>query len=312
MDIRSLRYLVAVADAGSFRGAAARIGVSQPAVSQAVALLEDELGERLFDRLGRSVEPTPAARLLLDPARRLLAEFDALPARLDLERGTVRGRLELGTTDVASIYVLPSVYRAFRRRHPEVELSVRVEGTGSLLAQVADGGIEVAVITLEAGGRRADLPGPEFVAEPLFREELAFFVSSRHGLAKARRVSIEDLAAVPLITFKAESITRRAVDGVFTDAGLVPRIAMEMSSPEAIKKLVAVGLGAGILPPRSVAAEVRAGSLRPLPVRGLKLPRILGVVRDGRRTPSPAAQAFLALAERIRNVPAEGGSAPPA
>ncbi len=308
MDIRSLRYAVAVADEGSFRRAATRMGVSQPAVSQAIGLLEEELGERLFDRLGRSVATTPAGRLLLDPARRVVAEFEALPGLLDQEQGVVRGRLEIGTTDVASIYVLPNVYRAFRRRWPDVELSVRVEGTGSLLEQVSSGAIEFAVATVEAGGRRAEMPGPEFAAQPLFREDLQFLVSGRHPLASRRRIGLAELAEIPLITFKAGSITRRAVDGVFRDAGFEPRIAMEMSSPEAIKKLVGVGLGAGVLPPRSIAAEVRAGTLRPLAVRGLRLTRVLGVVRDERRSVSPAATAFLELAERIRNVPLD---APP-
>ena len=311
MDIRNLRYMVALADEASFRKAATRIGVSQPAVSQAIAHLEEELGERLFDRGGRTVSPTSAGRALLDPARRLLAEFDALPGLVALDRKLVRGRLEIGTTDVASIYVLPGVYRTFRRRYPEVELSVRVEGTGSLLHQVVEGAVEIAFVTLEAGGRRAEMPAPGFSARPLYREDLQFLVSSRHPLAGRRRVELRELAETPLITFKAGSITRQAVDGVFLDAGLEPRVAMEMSSPEAIKKLVAVGLGAAVLPARSVAAEVRAGVIRSVSVPGVRLTRVLGVVRDERRTPSPAAEAFLSLVERVRNVPAGGGGSSP-
>jgi DNA-binding transcriptional LysR family regulator len=302
MDLRSIRYFLAVADAGSFRKAAARVGVSQPAVSQAIGALEEELGERLFDRRPREAALTPAGRLLQEPAGRLLAEFDGLPALLDRARGTVRGRLEIGTTDAASIYVLPNVYRAFGRRHPDAELSVRVEGTESLLRQVSEGTIEIAIVTLRAGAIRAELPGPGFLAEPLFREELPFLVSGRHPLVRRRRVALAELAETPLIAFKAESITRQAVDARFGSAGLAPRVAMEMSSPEAIKKLVAVGLGTATLPSRSVTAEIRSGVLAPLRVTGGNLVRVLGVVRDGRRTPSPAAAGFLELAERIRNV----------
>ena len=94
----------------------------------------------------------------------------------------------------------------------------------------------------------------------------------------------------------------QTVDAKFRAAGLAPRVAMEMSSPEAIKKLVAVGLGAATLPSRSVTAEIRSGVLAPLRVAGGNLVRVLGVVRDGRRTSSPAAAGFLELAERIRNV----------
>lgn len=304
MEYRALRYFVAVADSGSFRAAAERTGVSQPAVSQAVASLERDLGERLFDRVGRSISLTPAGGRLLDPARRVVSDFEALPTLLRAEEGEVRGRLELGTTDVASIYVLPKVYRAFRRRHPAAELSVRVEGTEPLLRQLGQGQIELAIITLSVGEHRATVPSG-FAADPLFRERLDFLVSGRHPLAGRRSISLEDLSATPLITFKADSITRQAVDSRFVEEGVVPRVAMEISSPEAIKKLVEVGLGASVLPSRSVSSEVRAGSIAVLSVRCRKLERVLGVVRDPRRTPSPAAAAFLALVERIRNVPRE-------
>lgn len=301
MEIRSLRTFLAVLETGSFRAAAERLGVTQPAISQTIANLEDELSCRLFDRRRRGITPTFEGERLAEMARPVVGEFDELPTRFDRVRGEVRGRLEIGTTDVASIYVLPKVYRAFRSRYPQVDLSVRVEGTAPLLDQLHRAAIELAIITLSAGDRDADVP-PPFRAEPLFREQLDFLVARQHPFAKRRRVTLEDLASEPLITFKPDSITRQAVDSVFREAGLEPRIGMEMSSPEAIKKLVGVGLGLGVLPYRSVAAEVRAGSLRTLRVEGVDLQRVLGIVRDAGRSPSPAAAAFLDLLERIRNV----------
>lgn len=313
LDIRSLRYFLAVVDEGSFGSGARRAGVSQPAVSQTIAQLEEELSARLFDRGGRRVALTPDGEAFVDSARRVVAEFDELPARLDRARGVVRGRLEIGTTDVASIYVLPRVYRAYRRQYPEVEISVRVEGTESLLRQLAERTLEIAVITLSVGDRAAEVPAP-FSAEPLFRERLDFLVSKGHPLAGRERLLLADLAEQPLITFKDESITRQAVDALFREHGMEPRVAMEMSSPEAIKRLVEVGLGLGVLPERSVTSEVRAGSLVALPVRDGRLDRVLGVTRDPRRTPSPAAAAFLTLLEKIRNVegPDAGNDVPSA
>jgi DNA-binding transcriptional LysR family regulator len=310
MDVRMIRYFLAVAEEGSFRGAARREGVSQPAVSQAIALLEEEVGGRLFDRVARRVSLTAEGRLLLAPARRLVDDLEDLRTLVDRARGEVRGRLELGTTDAASIYVLPRVYRAFRRRHPGADLSVRVEGTEPLLRQMAERSVEIAIVSLSVGDRTAALPGPGFTAEPLHREELQLILSARHPLAARRRLNLADLADTPLITFKEESITRRAVAALFAAAGVEPRVAMEISSPEAIKKLVEVGLGASVLPARSVAAEVRAGTLVTPAVRGGKLHRVLGVVRDARRTASPAAQAFLELLEQVRNVPRTGAAMP--
>jgi DNA-binding transcriptional LysR family regulator len=303
MELQAIRYFLAVADEGSFRRAAERVGVSQPAVSQAIAQLEGELDVRLFDRASRRVSLTPDGRQFLEPARRALAEFEGLRGHLDRSRGIVRGRLEIGTTDVASIYVLPKVYREFRGRYPDVELSVRVEGTESLLRQLREGAIEVAIISLSVAERLAKLPGPGFVSKPLFREELLFLLASGHPLAGRRTVTLRDLAETPLITFKSDSITRRAVDDLVREHGLVPRIAMEMSSPEAIKKLVEVGLGASILPAQSVRAELAAGTLIAPRVSGVQLRRVLGVVWDGRHTLSPAGEAFVRMLDDVRNVP---------
>jgi DNA-binding transcriptional LysR family regulator len=183
-----------------------------------------------------------------------------------------------------------------------VDLSVRVEGTESLLRQLDAGTIELAVITMAVGDLIARMPSDSIRAVPLFREDLLFVVSGRNALAGRRRVPTTRLAEEPLITFKTDSITRRAVDRFFAEAGVTPRVAMEMSSPEAIKKLVQVGLGAGVLPSRSVRTEIRSGTLAAVPVRGGGLTRVLGIARDARRTPSPAAEVFARMTERIRSV----------
>jgi LysR family cyn operon transcriptional activator len=304
MEIRNIRYFLAVAEEQSFRRAARRVGVSQPAVSQGIRLLEDQLGARLFDRGAARTALTPDGRLLLDPARRAVAEFDALSEMLDRSRGVVRGRLEIGTTDVASIYVLPPVYRLFRRKYPEADLSVHVEGTESLIRQLREATIEVAIITLAVGDQAADVP-EGFTAEPLFREELSVIVARNHALARRRKIDLAELVDTPFISFKEGSVTRHAIDALFGENDVFPRVAMEMSSPEAIKKLVEVGVGASVLPTQSVRAEVRSGALVALPVRGARLTRMLGVVRARGRTPSPGAAAFLELVEKIRNVPRE-------
>ena len=308
MDIRIVRYFLAVAEERSFRKAARRVGVSQPAISQGIRLLEDEIGSRLFDRVSSRTTLTPDGRLFLDPARRAVAEFEGLRDVLARSRGVVSGRLTIGTTDVASIYVLPKVYRSFRRLHPHAELSVHVEGTESLIRQLREGTIEIAIITLAVGDREAGVP-EGFFAEPLFREELAVIVSRNHPLAGRRRIDLADLADTPFLSFKEGSVTRQAVDALFGGSEVFPRVAMEMSSPEAIKKLVEVGVGASVLPVRSVRSEVRSGALVVLRVRGAHLTRTLGVVRARGRTPSPGAAAFLELVEGIRNVRAPGDAA---
>lgn len=300
MDPRLLAAFFGVAETSSFRAAARRLHLSQPAVSQAVARLERELGVRLFVR-GKRVSLTPEGTRFLEPARRAHAELESLKGIFDVRPDVVRGRLELGTTDVASIYVLPRVYRMFRSRHPEVELSVRIEGSESLLAQLAASAVEIAVISLAVGDRRASLPSAAYRAEALFREDLVFVAGRRHPLAKRRQLSRRDLADHAFITFKRESITRQAIDHYFAEEEVTPRIAMEMSSPETIKRLVEVGLGTSCLPARSVRDEIRAGSLVALPVRGGKISRELGLVWNDKRGLSRAGQAFLDLARESRD-----------
>lgn len=288
VDLRNVQAFLAVIREGGVSAAARALHLSQPSVSARLRGLEEAVGEKLLERDGRRVRPTAAGRSLVPVAEELArASDDFARAARDL-RGLKRGRLDIGTTDVASIYVLPRVYRRFVERFPAIDLSVAVEGTTALLDALRAGRIELAVANLP-------VEGDDLAATVVDRDRLLPIVARRHPLASKKRLRPGDLADVPLITFKPTSITRREVDRAFAESGTRPRIAMEISSPEAIKKLVEVGLGFAVLPERSVRAETRSGRLASPAIAGLRLERKIGLIRLKHRYLSPAAHAFAAL-----------------
>ncbi|MFH1277482.1 MAG: LysR family transcriptional regulator [Candidatus Eisenbacteria bacterium] len=288
MELANVEAFLAVVREGGFSAAARALHLSQPSVSARIRRLEEGVGEPLFERAGREARLTAAGRHLLATSE------DFARAARDLRRvardfrGLRRGNLDVGATDVASIYVLPSAFRRFTRRHPEIDLSVTVEGTEPLLGALRAGRIELAVANLP-------VPGEDVEATVVDEDRLLPVLPRTHLLANRKRIAPEDLAETPMITFKSDSVTRREVDRAFAIRGIEPRVAMEISSPEAIKKLVEVGLGFSFLPARSVRAEIRAGRVASPALTGMRLDRKIGLLRLKDRYLSPAAEAFASL-----------------
>lgn len=288
MELANVEAFLAVVRHGGFSAAARALHLSQPSISARIRRLEESLGERLFERAGREARLTAAGRHLVRTAEDLARSArDLRRAALDF-RGLRKGSLDVGVTDVASIYVLPGAFRRFTSRHPDVDLSVTVEGSLPLVAALRAGRIELAVANLP-------IDGDDLETSVVDVDRLLPVLPRTHPLAKRKRIRLEEIAEAPMITFKPESVTRREVDRVFTARGLEPRVAMEISSPEAIKKLVEVGLGFAFLPARSVKAEVREGRLASPVLAGVRLERRLGLIRVKGRYLSPAAEAFASL-----------------
>jgi len=289
IDLFALRCLEAAARLGSLTAAARALGVSQPAVTVQVGGLERALGERLLVRQARGVRTTPAGESVLDRARRVLDEIRDLEGSLD--RGPLSGLLRIGSTDVVVLHRLPPVLRAFRTRHPGVDLELKIEGSHALVSAIRAREIELALVTLPI----PDPPGP---IQPLYRDRLCFVVSPGHALAARPRVNLKDVASAPLLAHKAGSITRGLIEGFFTARGLVPRVAMEVSSPEVLRRMAQSGLGLAVLPEVSVREDVRRGRLRILNVAGWSLDRVSGLLLPPAGPPSRAGRAFLAILGR--------------
>ncbi len=289
VDVFALRCLEAAARLGSLTAAARALGVSQPAVTVQIGGLEKALGERLLVREARGVRATPAGEAVISRARRILDEIRELEGAL--ESGPLNGLLRIGSTDVVVLHRLPPILGEFRTRHPGVDLEIKIEGSLTLASAIRAREIELALVTLPI----ADPPGP---VRPMCRDRLCFVVSPGHDLARRRRVTLKEIASSPLLAHKAGSVTRGLIEGYFTARGLVPRVAMEVSSPEVLRRMAQSGLGVAVLPEVSVREDVRRRRLRILDVRGWNLDRVSGLLLPPAGPPSRAGRAFLAMLER--------------
>ena len=281
---------LAVVRNGSMRRAAVGLHVTQPAVSARIRELERRLEVRLFERHGRALIPTEAGRIVATEATALVGAAEALHRRLAELQSGAAGTLRIATLDAASIYVLPSTYLEYRRDAPRVQLTVQVVDSRRVLGLVADLEVDVGVLALPASH-------PEVTLRPFFRDELACIAAPGHALAQSNRVRLRDLTSQPLVLYGRGSTTRAVLDAMFQSQGLVPNVAMETASPEAMKRLVEVGVGLAIVPRALVRDEVAAGRLVEIVVADARFTRTLAVaLRRGRRLP-PAAQRFVALLE---------------
>lgn len=264
-----LQALAEVAASGSFSAAAHRLNLTQPAISQQIRQLERRLGVHLIERVGRRARPTAAGTELLKHARRIEAAFDTAVAAVTAHRDEVVGRVRLGTGATACIYLLPPLLRSLRRRFPRLDIVVKTGNTVDVLRSLDDNTIDVALVTLPA-------PGRNFAVSPVVDDELvAIFPVA--GDKPPATVTPAALADRPMVLYDSGGHTRRLIDDWFLGAGVSLQPVMELGSVEAIKRLVAAGLGCAILPRLSVATRSGEDQFR---VRLLapRLHRKLGVV----------------------------------
>jgi DNA-binding transcriptional LysR family regulator len=286
MEIRQLSYLLSAVRHGSIKEAAREHFVTQPAVSIQLRKLEEEVGERLLIRSGRRVVPTQAGEAFIGRADDILKRVESLRVSTEEYRSLRTGFLRLGAIDSAGVYVLPPVFRAFRRKFPGIEIRVAVSDTRGLMRSLRAGEIELAVATLP-------LSIEGLTVRPIYRDQLVLVAHPRHALARARRPSLRAVAETGLIMYPPESTTRRLIEQVFLAAGISPRAAMEISSPEAMKRLTETGLGASILPYQVVAPELRRGTLKAIATGKSQFYRMLGAVYKNDEDLSPPAREFL-------------------
>jgi DNA-binding transcriptional LysR family regulator len=267
---------------------AERLDISQPAASKQVRELERALGVHLFDRVGRRVRLSRAGEVLADHARRLFAlAHEAEEAMADV-RAVRRGRLAIGASTTIGAYLLPGVLAEFWRRRPGVELSVQVENTEQVHRRLA--GHE-----LDLGLTEGFIEEAELDAEVFHRDELVIIAAPGHRLAGRVRVSLSAVREEPFILREPGSGRRAVEERALARLKLPVRAAMSLGSTEAIKRVVAEGVGLAIVSRLAVVAECAAGALAVLPVAGLRIERPLLLVRRKGRRDGPAMQAFSAV-----------------
>lgn len=289
MDLRQLEIVRVVAEKGSFTAAARALNVSQSAVSRQILLLEEDLGEPLFLRLGRKVRLTSAGTTLLDLSRRVLTDVRETTASIVEQHAQLGGTLHLGGGMTVCLHVFPPLLKDLRRRHPKLDVKLTTGATPMLLERLRSGALDVGLLTLP-------LEATDLVQVPVMREELLVVMPPSHKLARLRRVQPSDLVSQRWVLFERGSSTRRVIDEMMQREAVRPRIVLETDNAEILKALTAIGLGLTILPYQAVAPEARAGTLRVRRIEGVTLVRETGwVYVRGTRVPRVVQHAFDAL-----------------
>lgn len=287
MDLHKLRVFVAVAREGNVTRAARQLSLSQPALSKQLSELEDNLSTLLFDRLPRGVRLTTAGEILLRHAERIFAAEGAAEAELAALLGLRSGRLSIGASTTIGSYLIPSVFGAFHRAHPEVRLELEIANTSVIQAMVADGRIDL-------GLTEGVVPGEQLVVEIVHYDEMVAIAAKGHPLLEKKRVSAADLVRAPFICRERGSGSRDVIEAALAERGLNIDPVMALGSTEAIKNAVAAGLGVAMLSRLTVELELTMGRLELIDVRDLSIRRALHLVRLRGKHESPAVQAFVA------------------
>jgi len=287
-----LRTISEVVAQGSFTRAAKRLNLAQPTVSLQVRELEDRLGVRLVDRLGKRAFATAAGRELIEHARRIAEETERLLAAMRRHRDGWLGRVRIGSSTTALIYHLPPVLQALRMQHPNIELVVTTGTTSGVVERILRNEIDLGVVSLPIKERLLDVV-------PLKSEPLVAIFSARVAKVPAR-VTPQFLLQHPLLLEFARAHVRALIVDWLSADGVEPRPAMELDNLEAVKRMVASGLGASIVPAAAISKEDLAAGLVVRPLEP-PLTRTLALVQRRDKPSDPALQhvrgALMSLAE---------------
>ncbi|HBK4766793.1 TPA: LysR family transcriptional regulator [Serratia liquefaciens] len=262
VNLGQLNTFAQVVRQGSFSAAGDLLGLTQPAVSLQIRQLEQRLQVRLLERVAKRVRPTSAGEVLLEHIARINTAVDNVLGAMADHAQEIAGVITVGTGATACIHLLPSLLRELKQNYPRLNIGVRTGNTDNMVKAVEENRLDIALVTLPASGRNVQLT-------PLLQDEfVAIFPAD--GTNVPVEFTPQGLGALPWVAFEAGSSTRRLIDNWFLSAGVKPMPVMELGSIEAIKEMVAAGLGYSIIP-RMALTDLRGRSLMPVLERTLAI-----------------------------------------
>jgi DNA-binding transcriptional LysR family regulator len=286
VELRQLRYFMAVAESSHFTKGAERVAVSQPSLSVQIAALEEELGAPLFDRLGRQVVLTEAGRTLHAHAERVLRELEVARQSIRELAGGEQGRLTVGALSTVNTYVVPPLVCRFKQRFPRVHLQIRAQPSALVEEDLLANRLDIGICLLPIADRR-------LIADRLFIETLCLV-----GPAVARppaRLRMRELAGLPLVLLPTDYCLRTMIETQCGAAGIKPDVSVEMTSPEGILEAVRQGAGYTILPELYVRHRLHGVGLRLIRLYDPVPRHAVGIVYRANRHLGKAAQEFIRL-----------------
>ncbi|MDH3328613.1 MAG: selenium metabolism-associated LysR family transcriptional regulator [Desulfobulbaceae bacterium] len=288
MEIRKLEVFCKVVELKSFTRAAEAVLLSQPTVSEHVRSLEEELGQKLIDRLGREAEPTPVGSMLYKYAVRMLRLQQEAIESVENYGGQLVGRIMIGSGTIPGTYILPRIIGQFRKKYSSIHATLRIAGSQLIASEVLNGKLDMAVV-----GAKWKEKGLEW--QKIFSDRLVLVVNAEHPWAARNQVSLEELKNEPFILRESESGTRKVIDQILENYGIDPaglQEVAEIGSTEAIKEAVKAGIGISILSVRSVEQDVKYGVLKIIPLEGIRFERPFYLIKRMNRELSPVSAVF--------------------
>jgi LysR family hydrogen peroxide-inducible transcriptional activator len=255
MEVHQLRYACAIADTGSFSRAAERCQIAQPSLSQQVRKLEEDLGAKLFDRLGRSIRITEAGRAFLPHARSILAQMEVARSSVTDKNGDVRGSVNVGVIPTIAPYLMPRYTAAFAKKYPDAKLRIVEETTPILVDRLRDLSVDLAILALPL--RHKELELLPIQTEPLFAA-----LPKDHPRSAAESLALKTLRGEPFVMLRDGHCFRDLSIATCTHARIRPNVAFESDQFSSVLGMVAAGVGISIVPEMAVDRNAGCGFVR--------------------------------------------------
>ncbi len=289
MEIRKLEAFCKVVELKSFTLAAEKILLSQPTVSEHIRNLEDELGQKLINRLGREIETTPVGKVLYGYAIQIIRIRQEALQAVEHYSGRLAGKIMIGCGTIPGTYILPELISRFRSQHPSIKAILRITSSQIIAEKVLDGDLELGFV----GARWNE---KKLTWTEMFSDELTLAVHPDHFLAGSKEISLKSIARTSFILREPESGTRKVFSKILEKDGLRENdlnVVAEIGSTAAVKEAVKAGIGISILSKRAIQEDVDCGRLTAISLKGHDLYRPFYLVQRKNRALSPVSAAFL-------------------
>ena len=292
MDFDQLETFLEVARHASFSRAAEKRFRTQPAISSQIRALEEEVGAKLFDRSGGKVALTAAGKVFQKYSEEALeARKNIINAMAEMER-VPRGEIVVGANEGTFLHILPEVFAEFKKLYPNVAVQVSRLERAKILESVIDNSVDFGVVSTPVDDKRLTVVA-------IHRDELVIITPPGHPLSRMKEVGISEVVRFPLLLPKIGR-TRDALESLFDERHLKPRIAMELDSSELLKRFVAADVGVGFIARSNAIEDIKAGTLKAIPMADASIRRELALVFRKDKALSRAALAFIDIAVKLK------------
>jgi DNA-binding transcriptional LysR family regulator len=292
MDFDQLETFLEVARHSSFSRAGEKRFRTQPAISSQIRALEEEVGSRLFDRSGGKVALTASGKVFQKYAEGVIeARKNLITTLAEMER-IPRGEIVVGANEATCLHILPEVFAEFKKLYPNVGVQITRLERAKILGSVNDNAVDFGVVSIPVDDKRLTVVN-------IHCDELVMITPPGHALSRMKEITVKDLARFPLLLPKLGR-TRAAIENLFHDRQLKPKVAMELDSSELLKRFVAAEVGIGFIARSNVMEEAKAGALAAIPLADAVIRRDLALVYRKDKSLSRAARAFIEIAVKLK------------